>query len=458
MRTDQPAPLAREQRLKPEELFFSTTDRKGVIRSGNEVFHRISRYSRSEMVGRAHNLIRHPDMPRAVFQMLWDRIGAGRPVAAYVKNLAGDGTFYWVLALVVPTSDGYLSIRLSPSSPLFDAARAIYAEVRAAEEEVENGDPRRRKHSIEVGQRKLEELLAQAGFDSYEAFMHVALPTEATARERLLGFDAGTRLSAGSAQAGGEHGRLLGTCGAVHAYLEELVSNVEHYTELSGSLSRKSNYVKELAESIRLFSLNALLAATRLGEQGAALGAVADIMRSGSGGADTVIGELLAEIGAAVDLLDDMGFRIAMSKLETEMMMVFLRELLEGADEEHDAARDLAVLAESLDAGVARLFESLGRLRERVDGIARHGARLRDALGLITRLEVNGRIEAARLSNAGAVLDLFTTVGQQVTAARAEMADFATVDRRAQEREAAGERQVLERLRELEQRVAAIAR
>ena len=455
MRTDGPAPLAREQRLEPDELFFSTTDRKGVIRSGNEVFHRVSRYSRSEMVGKAHNLVRHPDMPRAVFQTLWDGIGAGRPVAAFVKNLAGDGTFYWVLALVVPTSDGYLSIRLSPSSPLFDAARRIYPQVRKAEEEAENGDPRRRKHSIEVGRRKLAELLAQAGFDSYEAFMHAALPTEATAREELVG--AGARPSAGSADAGGEHRGLLDSCGAVHAYLDGLVANIEHYTALSSSLSRKSSYVKELAESIRLFSLNALLAATRLGDEGAALGAVADIMRSGSSGAEDAIGELLTEIGAAVELLGDMGFRIAMSKLETEMMMVFLRELLDGAEEDHDAATDLAVLAETLDAGVVRLFESLGRLRARLDGIARHGARLRDALGLITRLEVNGRIEAARLSNAGAVLDLFTTVGEQVGAARAEMADFA-IDRRAQEREAAGERRVVDRLREIDQRVAALAR
>ena len=455
MRTDGPAPLAREQRLEPDELFFSTTDRKGVIRSGNEVFHRVSRYSRSEMVGKAHNLVRHPDMPRAVFQTLWDGIGAGRPVAAFVKNLAGDGTFYWVLALVIPTSDGYLSIRLSPSSPLFDAARRIYPQVRKAEEEAENGDPRRRKHSIEVGRRKLAELLAQAGFDSYEAFMHAALPTEATAREELVG--AAARPSAGSADAGGAHRGLLDSCGAVHAYLDGLVANIEHYTALSSSLSLKSSYVKELAESIRLFSLNALLAATRLGDEGAALGAVADIMRSGSSGAEDAIGELLTEIGAAVELLGDMGFRIAMSKLETEMMMVFLRELLDGAEEDHDAATDLAILAETLDAGVVRLFESLGRLRARLDGIARHGARLRDALGLITRLEVNGRIEAARLSNAGAVLDLFTTVGEQVGAARAEMADFA-IDRRAQEREAAGERRVVDRLREIDQRVAALAR
>jgi PAS domain S-box-containing protein len=86
---------AREREFGIEELFFSTTDVKGHISAGNEVFTRISGYTEDELLGRAHNVIRHPDMPRGVFQLLWDTIQAGRPIAAYVKNRAKDGELYF---------------------------------------------------------------------------------------------------------------------------------------------------------------------------------------------------------------------------------------------------------------------------------------------------------------------------------------------------------------------------
>ena len=86
----------------PDEMFFSTTDLKGIILSGNDVFIRVSKFSKEELIGKPHNIIRHPDMPRIVFKLLWDYIQSGKPIVAYVKNIAKDGSYYWVLATVVP--------------------------------------------------------------------------------------------------------------------------------------------------------------------------------------------------------------------------------------------------------------------------------------------------------------------------------------------------------------------
>ena len=152
-----------ERRLRLDELFFSTTDRKGIIRSGNQVFARISGYPREALIGQPHNMVRHPDMPRAVFRLLWEQLQAGNAISAYVKNRAADGSPYWVLATVDQAADGYVSVRMSPSSPLFEAARAVYTDVLAVEREVEGGDLRRRKASIEAGMRRLLERLAAAG-------------------------------------------------------------------------------------------------------------------------------------------------------------------------------------------------------------------------------------------------------------------------------------------------------
>ena len=71
------APTGRERQFDHHELFFSTTDPKGVILSGNDVFVRVSGYSREALVGTAHNIIRHPDIPQAVFKLLWDYLDAG---------------------------------------------------------------------------------------------------------------------------------------------------------------------------------------------------------------------------------------------------------------------------------------------------------------------------------------------------------------------------------------------
>ncbi len=114
-----------ERHFGADELFFSATDRKGIISAGNDVFVRVSAYERVELIGRPHNIIRHMDTPRCVFRLLWDYLERGEPIAAYVKNRAKDGGFYWVLAVVVPAGDGYLSVRIKPASELFAVVKAL---------------------------------------------------------------------------------------------------------------------------------------------------------------------------------------------------------------------------------------------------------------------------------------------------------------------------------------------
>jgi len=106
-------PINEAREFAATELFFSTTDLKGRIQRANSVFQRIAAWSWEELEKKPHNIIRHPDMPRIVFQILWDYIQEGRPVVAFVKNLAHDGRYYWVVALVTPMPDGYLSSALS---------------------------------------------------------------------------------------------------------------------------------------------------------------------------------------------------------------------------------------------------------------------------------------------------------------------------------------------------------
>ena len=134
IRTGRPKPIDRESEFLVNELFFSTTDLIGNITSGNSVFVRVSQYDKADLIGAPHNIIRHPDMPRVVFKVLWDYFKAKKPVVAYVKNMTKEGMYYWVLAAAFPVPRGYLSIRLKPTSEIFGLIPNIYNKMLMAEE------------------------------------------------------------------------------------------------------------------------------------------------------------------------------------------------------------------------------------------------------------------------------------------------------------------------------------
>lgn len=83
-------------------LIVSMTDAKGKITYVNNIFCQIAGYSRNELIGAPHNIVRHPDMPRVIFKLLWDTVLSGKPVRVFVKNRTKDGNYYWVKAYVAP--------------------------------------------------------------------------------------------------------------------------------------------------------------------------------------------------------------------------------------------------------------------------------------------------------------------------------------------------------------------
>ncbi len=137
---ERPTPLNEAVKLDKHKYIMSRTDTKGNIEFGNDYFFEISGYTPQELIGKPHNIIRHPDMPKVVFKLMWDRIQSGQNIFALVKNLAKDGRFYWVTTQFDIKKDpisgkiiGYMAYRQAAKPQAVATISKLYDELLAIE-------------------------------------------------------------------------------------------------------------------------------------------------------------------------------------------------------------------------------------------------------------------------------------------------------------------------------------
>lgn len=165
------APTGIERFFGDDEIIVSKTDLKGKITYANEVFIRVAGYTEEELLGAPHNIIRHPDMPHAVFKLLWDQIEAGREIFAYVVNQCKNGDHYWVYAHVTPTFGtdgkitGYHSNRRVPTRAAVEKAAGLYGQLRELE-----AKSRSQKEGMQAAAEALGQLLSEHQVD-YDEFV-----------------------------------------------------------------------------------------------------------------------------------------------------------------------------------------------------------------------------------------------------------------------------------------------
>lgn len=146
------------------DLIVSKTDLKGRLTYANRTFCEISGYTEREVIGQPHAMIRHPDMPRAVFKLLWDAILGGREIFAYVKNMTKTGDHYWVLAHVTPSRcadgsvSGFHSNRRLPRRAALETITPLYRELSAIEAGHRNG-----KEGLSASHARLLDIVSQKG-------------------------------------------------------------------------------------------------------------------------------------------------------------------------------------------------------------------------------------------------------------------------------------------------------
>lgn len=155
---DKPIPLNEEIQLDPKRYIVSETDANGKITFCNEYFIEVAGYTKEELIGQPHNIVRHPDMPKVVFKLLWVMISTGHNVNAVVKNLAKDGRYYWVFTEFEIKKDtdtdeviGYHASRKSVSKHIVEVISPLYAKLLEIE----------KKEGVDASQKYLNKFLKE---------------------------------------------------------------------------------------------------------------------------------------------------------------------------------------------------------------------------------------------------------------------------------------------------------
>lgn len=333
-----------ERFFDPEDIFFSTTDKRGVITRSNRTFDTLSRYHRDRLIGAPHNIIRHLDMPAGVFKLMWDDLGAGRPACAYVRNRAADGLDYCVFATIVPVSSGYLSVRTKPmDTAVLETVSNVYRGVRATERaQAAQGASRRRVG--EIGAEALTAELGKLGFDSLYAMTLQQLP-----REVSLLVSAGVRVPQ-PAGVDGPVTRILETVAHLERETNLIVFELEEYLRLLTSMAGTRSGLLDAAD--RAESFGRVVSGRRLNivDKTDALAAqvidlsetVAPRLRGLPQGMDALRSSVL-----------ELRYSVALIRLHTLMVGLFARSVLDGSEE--SPADSIVALVEALETGFARL-------------------------------------------------------------------------------------------------------
>ncbi len=128
----QPVTNSAESVVQPDDFLVSKTDIKGKITYANPSFIKITGYTEKELLGQPHNIVRHPDMPKIIFKILWENVSNKKEIFAYVKNMSKNGGFYWVYANITASLNnqdsviGYYSVRRKPSTKALAIIAPLY--------------------------------------------------------------------------------------------------------------------------------------------------------------------------------------------------------------------------------------------------------------------------------------------------------------------------------------------
>ena len=335
--------------LGVEDLFFSVTDHRGIIRQVNSTFVRLSGFSREELIGAPHNIVRHPMMPGGAFRVMWDNLLAGRPFVGYVHNLAADGARYDVFATITPLPDGgFLSVRTRPMVLDSYALTTMLYEAGCDLEDHLRSGGMSRAQAAERGAEHLRGLLADGALGTYDDLMVAMLPEEVSALDAMLGGLPARPTATGPMRA------MMYEVSTVFSTLSELMSKLEPISMLGGGMREAA--VVRLGTIDRSTALAAMTAA-RPGIDDDLSPLMEPLRRWMAMGSemDALLHELMDDMEEVRQIAAQSRFLIALARLHGYMTGYFVVELIDREPGWQDALPAIGSLCNALASG----FEAL---------------------------------------------------------------------------------------------------
>lgn len=351
------------------EIFFSRTDSRGVIQAGNTVFRRVSGFEWDALLGAPHKVVRHPDTPKGLFHLMWEKLKAGQPVGAYVKNRSKDGRYYWVFAIALPSEDGYISMRIKPSSPILDEIKTLYADL--IRQEAAGTSPADSAAALRAW-------LGTQGYESYDMFQSMALVREVEERARRLD--------------------------------RPLDQTQKRFLLMSSAISEVHGETGEMTEAfkaIRTVPMNMRILASRLENAGGPISAIS--VNYGS-----MLDEMAAWVRTFVEGRDSVFARIQASiltgqfltfvtVLQEEMSSLFAREG-DSHDGKIDAGAETALLRAQVAKYTGLAVQSLSVVEVEAERLARSVLDMKRYVTGLSSTRMMCKIESATLSHSGDAL------------------------------------------------------
>lgn len=357
-----------ESEFKFEELFFSRTNTRGIIQSANSVFQRVSKYEWEELLQKPHKIIRHPAMPRGVFQLFWDELLSNNQIGSYVVNKAKDGSYYWVFALAFPIENGFLSVRLKPSSSVFEVIKKKYDELLGIEKS--------RGVSPTESKTLLLEEINKLNFRDYKQFMTEALAQEVEARQKVLGKEP-----------------------------IQILSQLLDVSLLGNKLQKECQSIFDAYSKAVLVPLNLEVQAARIGEEAAPLAVISSQYDSIAKQINSDIKNLLNAVNTVEELSSNScKFDVCSFLLLQEVISFFNEE----ADTNSSIDKDLemSLLQKASQKNLSESISSLTTLENEFKKFRATYVEVKKQATALEIISISGKVEAVKIRQSSELMSL----------------------------------------------------
>jgi|GEM_PF-5525761 len=349
------ARFGRQDGIAGERYPILRTDAAGLIRYASPDLLRISRFVAEDLVGRAEGILLDPAMPAGLQWHMRRVLQAGLPAGAYMRNLTRDERCHWVFALTAPLAEGAITIQMRPLGPQLDKVRAVYAKMRAAEDEGMAAEEAAALMAAELG--------AQGA--GLSGFLADALASEVRARRTL---------------------RL--------AQELSLLDSLDLLRAAASSFAEEQSGLLETFRALYLVPTNMRILASRLEPAGGPISAIADSYKRASTQITSALDEMMG-VGETSVLRVQEGTEDAITGIACAILLQQAREQL-AREVPCGGPDELGALATAEAASRARVRDAAGRMAQAVRNISKDGQTLQRLMAGLDQIRILGQVESGR--------------------------------------------------------------